>query len=32
MTIKESIMIYIKQFPGAADTDIEKYLKKHIKL
>ena len=28
MTIKESIMNYIKQFPGATDTDIEKYLKK----
>ncbi len=28
MTIKESIMIYIKQFPGATDTEIEKHLKK----
>lgn len=28
MTVKESIMIYIKQFPGATDTEIENYLKK----
>ncbi len=28
MTIKETIMLYIKQYPGSTDTDIEKHLQK----